>query len=155
VFAAPSRGAATVDSRAVHEVVTRSACRHGIVAADMEARIADRDETLVVGEVEITPDQGLVTVNGRAVTLSVREFRLLVALARRAGKIVSREDLYAMAWEGLLRPGDRSVDVYVHKLRAKLEEQAEQRTFIHTHVGFGYRLAAEDSHPRSHAFHKT
>ncbi len=122
----------------------------------MEAKFAaDHDDTLVVGEVEIAPDQGLVTVEGRAVTLSVREFRLLVALARRAGNIVSREDLYAMAWDGILRPGDRSVDVYVHKLRAKLEDQADQRIFIHTHVGFGYRLAAENASPRSHAFHKT
>jgi DNA-binding response OmpR family regulator len=128
---------------------------HAIVRAEMEARLADHDEPLVVGELEISPDQGLVMVDGYAVTLSVREFRLLSALAQRAGRIVSREDLYAMAWDGLLRPGDRSVDVYVHKLRSKLEEQAEGRTFIHTHVGFGYRLSPEDAHPRSHAFHKT
>jgi len=122
----------------------------------MEAKLAtDHDDVLVVGEVEIVPRQGLVTVDGRAVTLSVREFRLLVALAQRAGQIVSREDLYAMAWDGILRPGDRSVDVYVHKLRTKLEDQAENRTFIHTHVGFGYRLAPENASPRSHAFHKT
>jgi DNA-binding response OmpR family regulator len=122
----------------------------------MEAKLAtDHDETLIVGEVEIAPGQGLVTVDGRAVTLSVREFRLLVALAQRVGQIVSRDDLYAMAWDGLLRPGDRSVDVYVHKLRTKLEDQAEGRTFIHTHVGFGYRLAPENADQRSHAFHKT
>jgi DNA-binding response OmpR family regulator len=116
----------------------------------MEARLADHDEGLVVGELEISPDHGLAMIDGRALTLSVREFRLLVALARRAGRIVSREDLYAMAWDGRFRPGDRSVDVYVHKLRAKLEAESDDRTFIHTHVGFGYRLSAEPSHP----FHK-
>ena len=144
--AAERRASRAVHTR-VHEVVTRSAPIHAIVRADMEARLADHDETLVVGELEISPDQGLVMVEGHAVTLSVREFRLLAALARRAGRIVSREDLYAMAWDGLLRPGDRSVDVYVHKLRSKLEEQAEGRTFIHTHVGFGYRLVARERTP--------
>jgi DNA-binding response OmpR family regulator len=48
-----------------------------------------------------------------------------------------------------LRSGDRSIDVYVHKVRVKLEDALPQRRFIHTHVGFGYRFAAEPSH----AFH--
>jgi DNA-binding response OmpR family regulator len=50
-------------------------------------------------------------------------------------------------WGTTLRDGDRSVDVYVHKLRAKLEETLPEWSFIHTHVGFGYRLSAEPSHP--------
>jgi DNA-binding response OmpR family regulator len=116
----------------------------------MEARLMDSDEVMQVAEMTILPDAGLALVHGHAVTLSVREFRLLVALARRAGRVVSRDELYAMAWGAPLRPGDRSIDVYVHKLRAKLEQLADERRFIHTHVGFGYRLAPEDSHP----FHK-
>jgi DNA-binding response OmpR family regulator len=113
----------------------------------MEARLVDPEEVLHVGELEIQPDHGLVMTGDRALTLSVREFRLLVALARRAGRIVSRDELYAMAWGESLRPGDRSIDVYVHKLRGKLEQSAPGRRFIHTHVGFGYRLSPEDSHP--------
>ena len=74
-----------------------------------------------IGELEIRPGEGLVLAGGRAVTLSVREFDLLVALAHNAGRIVSREELYRLAWGGELRHGDRSCDVYVHKLRAKLE----------------------------------
>ena len=58
---------------------------------------------------------------GRALTLSVREFELLAAMARRAGAIVTRDELYAEVWGGELRSGDRSVDVYVSKLRNKLE----------------------------------
>lgn len=87
----------------------------------------------------------------RALTLSVREFDLLVALARNTGRIVSREELYRLAWGGTLRSGDRSCDVYVHKLRAKLEEALPGTQFIHTHVGFGYRLDPAPSHP----FHTT
>ena len=77
---------------------------------------------------------------GRALTLSVREFELLVAMARRAGAIVTREELYAAVWGGELRAGDRSVDVYVSKLRNKLEQAMPDRRFIHTHPGFGYRF---------------
>jgi DNA-binding response OmpR family regulator len=96
--------------------------------------------TLYAGELEIRPGEGLVLANGRALTLSVREFELLVAMAGRAGGIVTREELYSAAWGGKLRAGDRSVDVYVSKLRGKLEQAMPDRRFIHTHPGFGYRF---------------
>lgn len=104
-------------------------------------------EPVVVGELEIRPREGLVLARGRALTLSVREFDLLVALASHAGRIVSREELYRLAWGGTLRCGDRSCDVYIHKLRAKLERALPDQRLIHTHVGFGYRLDPEASHP--------
>jgi DNA-binding response OmpR family regulator len=108
---------------------------------------ASEGETLRVGELEIRPREGLALARGRAMTLSVREFDLLVALAGRAGRVVSREELYRQAWGAALRDGDRSCDVYIHKLRAKLERALPGRHFIHTHVGFGYRLDAAASHP--------
>jgi DNA-binding response OmpR family regulator len=108
-------------------------------------------ELLVTGDIEIRPDDGLVVAGGRTVKLSVREFQLLVALARRAGRIVRREDLYRLVWGRALRNGDRSIDVYVHKLRVKLEDALPGQRFIHTHVGFGYRLEPE----LSQTFHKT
>ena len=104
-------------------------------------------ECLRVGELEIRPREGLVLASGHALTLSVREFDLLLALASHAGRIVSREELYRLAWGGTLRGGDRSCDVYVHKLRAKLERALPHQQFIHTHVGFGYRLDCGPSHP--------
>ncbi len=113
----------------------------------MEA--AHAGEVLCVGDLEVRPEDGLVLAAGHAVTLSVREFELLVALSRQAGRIVRREDLYAAVWGGRLREGDRSIDVYVHKLRVKLEQALPDHRFIHTHVGFGYRLEQESSQ----AFH--
>ncbi len=105
------------------------------------------DEVLVAGDLEIRPGDGLVLVAGRALTFSVREFQLLVALVRKAGGIVSRAELYEQVWGGVLRAGDRSIDVYVHKVRVKLETALPGRAFIHTHVGFGYRFSPEPSHP--------
>jgi DNA-binding response OmpR family regulator len=100
----------------------------------------DSVSILHAGELEIRLGEGLVLATGRALTLSVREFELLVALAHRAGAIVTREELYGAVWGGELRAGDRSVDVYVSKLRGKLEEAMPDRRFIHTHPGFGYRF---------------
>lgn len=100
-------------------------------------------EVLTIGPLEIRPDEHLARGNGHALTLSSRELRLLTELARRADRIVSREELFALVWERGMRAGDRSVDVYVRKLRVKLEVALPQWSFIHTHFGFGYRLAAE------------
>ena len=114
----------------------------------MEAARAG-DDVIRIGGLEIRPAEGLVLAAGRAVKLSVREFDLLVALARNGGGILRREDLFEDVWRHPLRPGDRSIDVYVHKLRVKLEQALPEWQFIHTHVGFGYRFAPEPSR----AFH--
>jgi DNA-binding response OmpR family regulator len=103
-------------------------------------------EVIRAGPLEIRPAASLVIAAGRVLTLSVREQALLVALARRAGRIIGRDQLFELAWSADLRPGDRSVDVYIHKLRAKLEQALPDWRFIHTHVGFGYRFSSEPSH---------
>ena len=56
-----------------------------------------------------------------------------------------REELYETVWGAPLRGQDRSVDVYVHKLRAKLADALPEWGFIHTHFGFGYRFQPEPS----------
>jgi len=114
------------------------------VAAEPESPDRPAD-VLYAGELEIRPEEGLVLASGRALTLSVREFELLVAMARHIGAIISREDLYRKVWGGSLRVGDRSVDVYVSKLRGKLEAALPDRQFIHTHPGFGYRFQPQPS----------
>jgi DNA-binding response OmpR family regulator len=105
----------------------------------------DIAEVLYAGELEVRPAEGLALAMGNALTLSVREFELLAAMTRRQGTIVTRENLYRAVWGGQLRAGDRSVDVYVSKLRKKLAAALPNRRFIHTHAGFGYRFGSEAS----------
>src|SRR3954470_2453946 len=140
-------------SRLVHVVFTAPqqlarAVTGGCPTVEAASR---REDLLSAEELEVRRSDGLVLAAGRPLSLSVRELRLLVALMGRRDRIVSREELYRLAWDSTLRHGDRSVDVYVHKLRSKLEETLPHRRFIHTHFGFGYRFSPEPSH----AFHKT
>jgi DNA-binding response OmpR family regulator len=100
-------------------------------------------EVLEVGPLQIIPDEHLAWADGRALMLSIRELRLLTELARRADRIVTREELFRLVWGREMRVRDRSVDVYVRKLRVKLEAALPDWSFIHTHFGLGYRLAAD------------
>jgi DNA-binding response OmpR family regulator len=109
----------------------------------MSVSAAELPETITIGPLEITPEEHLARVDGHTLTLSLRELRLLTELARHADRIVAREQLFELVWERPMRHGDRSVDVYVRKLRVKLETAVPQWRFIHTHFGFGYRLSAE------------
>ena len=102
-----------------------------------------RTEVLDVGPLQIVPDEHLARADGRALMLSIRELRLLTELARRMDRIVTREDLFRLVWGREMRIRDRSVDVYVRKLRVKLEAALPGWSFIHTHFGLGYRLAAD------------
>jgi DNA-binding response OmpR family regulator len=106
-----------------------------------------------VGELEIRPKEYRALCAGRPIDLAPRELALLTELARRRGRIVSREELYSAVWNRPWRRDDRSVDVYVRKLRAKLERVRPETDFIHTHFGFGYRLEAEPCGDPSHLFH--
>ena len=101
---------------------------------------------MVVGDLEIRPSEYVAYACGRPLRLTVRELDLLTALAERHDRIVSREELYRVVWEEPYRKSDRSVDVYIARLRQKLDEAIPGCAYIHTHFGFGYRL--------SHPFHK-
>jgi DNA-binding response OmpR family regulator len=98
---------------------------------------------MVVGDLEIRPNEYVALARGRPLALTVRELHLLTALAERRDRIVSREELYWAVWESQYRKSDRSVDVYVARLRQKLNEAIPGRDYIHTHFGFGYRLSSE------------
>src|SRR4051794_15060921 len=106
-------------------------------------------EVIKTGALEIRTSEYLVIAGGRALTLSLKELELLSALARRQGRIVSREELYTTVWEGAMRADDRSVDVYVHKLRSKLAEALPKWRVIPTHLRFRHPVPPPPSPPFS------
>jgi DNA-binding response OmpR family regulator len=109
----------------------------------MEAALSS--EVISDGPLDIRPSRNVATVNGQTLYLTHHELGLLIALARRPGAVLGREELAEQAWGRPLRAGDRSVDVYVRRLRQKLADLEPGWEFIHTHFAFGYRFGAEPS----------
>jgi DNA-binding response OmpR family regulator len=99
--------------------------------------------SMVAGELEIRPSEYVALAQGRPLRLTVRELELLTALVERQGRVVSREELYEAVWADRYRKSDRSVDVYVARLRQKLGDAIPGRQYIHTHFGFGYRFSCD------------
>jgi DNA-binding response OmpR family regulator len=97
----------------------------------------------MAGEVEIRSDQFQAFVEGHGLDLTRREFELIELLAAAEGRVLEREEIYSRLWGYAMVRGDRSVDVFVRKLRQKLEKASPHWRYIHTHFGIGYRFAAE------------
>jgi len=108
---------------------------------------------VVIGEVEIRADQFQAFVGGVSGELTRREFELLYLLAEERGQVLEREKIYQRVWGYAMAHGDRSVDVFVRKLRQKLEKRSPSWAYIHTHFGIGYRFQPEskDGDPPSDA----
>jgi two-component system response regulator VicR len=103
-------------------------------------RQPDGSQTIEVGPLAIDPEQVQAFVDGRSVGLTPREFEVLYALARAKGKPVPRERVYREVWGYEMMRGDRSVDVFVRKVRQKLSAACPDISFVQTHYGVGYRF---------------
>jgi DNA-binding response OmpR family regulator len=99
--------------------------------------------SVFVGDVELRPSEFEALVGGRRTGLTRREFQILECLARRPDRVITRQEVYEDVWGGVMPHRDRSVDVFVRKVRAKLAAVAPDRVFIHTHFGVGYRWAPQ------------
>jgi DNA-binding response OmpR family regulator len=102
-------------------------------------------EPVVAGELEIRPDMFEAFVGGRPVGLTRREFELLQLLASHSGRVIQRERIYERVWGYSMAHGDRSVDVFVRKLRRKLEAASAGWLYLHTHFGVGYRFDPQEA----------
>lgn len=109
----------------------------------------EAEEILSAGELLVHPSYFTVSARGRVLLLSRREFELLLVLMRHGGRVITREGLHEAVWGTPYVKSDRSVDVYVHKLRTKLAAVLPEWEHIHTHFGLGYRFQPE----RSQDFH--
>ena len=123
-------------------------------AAQLDARIravlrrmgkTDEDPVITIGGLVIDTRSYEVTVDGRPVELARKEFELLLALARRAGEVVTKRDLLSEVWQLPWGGSDRTVDVHLSWLRRKLGETATAPRYLHSVRGVGVRLAAPSS----------
>ena len=95
---------------------------------------------VVAGELEIRADQFQAFVRGQSIDLTRREFEVLQLLAEANGQVLQREEIYQRVWGYAMARGDRSVDVFVRKVRQKIEKASPDWEYIHTHFGIGYRF---------------
>jgi DNA-binding response OmpR family regulator len=106
-------------------------------------------EAVVFGELAIRADHFQAYVASKSIDLTRREFELIHLLASAEGRVLEREEIYQRVWGYTMARGDRSVDVFVRKLRQKLEKASPGWRYIHTHFGVGYRFAAEPEEDES------
>jgi DNA-binding response OmpR family regulator len=102
----------------------------------------DLQSATVVGEITIRPDLYQAYAGESSLELTAREFEILHLLTQ-SDRVLRREEIYERVWGYAMAHGDRSVDVFVRKLRQKLRHASPTWSYIHTHFGVGYRLAPE------------
>jgi DNA-binding response OmpR family regulator len=118
-----------------------------VVRRHRRGRAREDSGPLVAGDLEIRPDRFQVYVAGESLDLTRREFELLQVLADHAGRVLERDDIYRRVWGYAMTHGDRSVDVFVRKLRSKLQRRSPGWEYIHTHFGVGYRFDPQPAEP--------
>jgi len=122
------------------EVLARA---EAVIRRRRRAEMRTDAEPVVAGELEIRRDQFQAFAGGRNADLTRREFELISLLSELGGQVIPREEIYERVWGYAMVHGDRSVDVFVRKLRLKLEKVSPDWRYIHTHFGIGYRFDAE------------
>src|SRR5580765_320261 len=121
------------------ELVARvkAAVRRGARAPEV-----DRGDTIEIEELVIDPREVQAYIDGESATLTPTEFRLLYQLALERGRVVTRDELLQKLWGRRESHRDRTVDVFVRRLREKIDRRASRHTFIQTRYGVGYKLEA-------------
>jgi DNA-binding response OmpR family regulator len=107
-----------------------------------ERAVLANDETIEVGDLVIEPGQLRASVNGTPVRLRLKEFQLLLALAREPGRLFSRQRLAAEVWGYEHLPSSRTIDVHIRRVRQAVDD-ASSYDYIQTVHGVGYRFEPE------------
>jgi two-component system, OmpR family, response regulator ResD len=121
----------------MRELVARvaAAARRGV-----RADAPRRGEPIEIEELRLDPANVQAYVGGESAELTPTEFRLLYALAIERGRVLTRDELLQKVWGRRATHRDRTVDVFVRKLREKVDARAPEHTFLHTRYGVGYKL---------------
>ena len=104
---------------------------------------AQRGEAIAIEELSIDPDNVQAYVGGQSLGLTPTEFRLLYTLASERGRVLTRDELLQRVWGRPATRRDRTVDVFVRRLREKIDRHAPSHNFIQTRYGVGYKLEPE------------
>lgn len=104
---------------------------------------ADAPRVHRVGPVEIRPEEGVVRKNDQPLSLTKTEFRLLVTLAEKPGRVFSREQLLTEVWDYDYFGDARLVDVHIKRLRAKIEDDPHDPKIVQTVRGMGYKVSED------------
>ena len=99
-----------------------------------------RGEEIKVEELRLDPRNVQAYVDGESAELTPTEFRLIYALALERGRVLTRDELLQRVWGRRASHRDRTVDVFVRKLREKIDARSSRNTFIQTRYGVGYKL---------------
>ncbi len=99
-----------------------------------------RGEPIEIEELRIDPREVQAYVDGESAGLTPTEFRLLYALALERGRVATRDELLQKIWGRRETHRDRTVDVFVRRLREKIDRRASRHTFVQTRYGVGYKL---------------
>ena len=110
------------------------------------AEMPGLEGAIEVGEITIRPDLYQAYARQTSLDLTAREFEILQLLAN-SDRVLRREEIYERVWGYAMAHGDRSVDVFVRKLRQKLRTASPTWSYIHTHFGVGYRFAPAPDDP--------
>src|SRR3712207_2278029 len=123
--------------RSMKELTARvsAAARRGVRAHEPR-----RGEAIEVEELRLDPANVQAYVDGESAELTPTEFRLLYALALERGRVLTRDELLQKVWGRRATHRDRTVDVFVRKLREKVDQRAPAHSFLHTRYGVGYKL---------------
>src|SRR3978361_1100937 len=105
-----------------------------------------RGEAIDIEELRVDPREVQAYVDGASAELTPTEFRLLSHLELHGGRVSTRDELLQKLWGRRESHRDRTVDVFVRRLREKIDSRASQHTFIQTRYGVGYRLEAVPKH---------
>jgi DNA-binding response OmpR family regulator len=121
----------------------RAVIRRSMVTA--RQRPGDQEAPVAVGGLYIDPGTHVATLDGQPLTLTPIEYDMLLALARSAGRVKSREQLLLEVAERDFEAFDRSIDVHISALRRKLGDDSKSPRYIETVRGAGYRMRLPES----------
>jgi len=126
----------------IREVIARikAILRRGQILTEAANDIKIDEKEIVIGELKIYPMKFEAYYKGNLIELTLKEFELLVYLAKNRGRVQSREDLLNAVWKNDFSSDSRIVDVHISHLREKIKEETKKPVYIKTFRGIGYKM---------------